>query len=270
MSALTFTLKSQPAQRVDMSPLTCDKLNGLSLTEIAALTLQNGKAKPRVDELFELAGDDTQNIVIKNSSEKLDFIGKELNGGAITIEGDAGAYCGLGMKNGAITVKGNAGIFAACEMKKGLFTVNGNVGDFLGGALVGNKMGMKGGIVLVKGNAGERVGDHLRRGIILIEGNAGDYCGSRMTAGTIAVMGNVGNHLGYAMRRGTLLLWNQPKIPATFNDCGTHTLAFLPLLFASFKSLNSKFADSAAAFNRVQRFGGDMAEMGRGEILIRV
>jgi formylmethanofuran dehydrogenase subunit C len=155
-------------------------------------------------------------------------------------------------------------------MKKGFLTINGNAGDFLGGALPGNKMGMKGGTVLVKGNAGERVGDHLRRGVILIEGNAGDYCGSRMTAGTIAVMGQVGNHLGYAMRRGTLLLWNQPKIPTTFNDCGTHTLAFLPLLFASFKSLNSKFADSAAAFNRVQRFGGDMAEMGRGEVLIKI
>ncbi len=270
MSALTLTLKYQPAQRVDMSPLTCNKLNGLNQAEIAALTLQNGKAKIRVAELFEISGDDSQNIVIKNSFEKLDFIGKELDGGNITIEGDAGAYCGISMKAGTITVNGNAGIFAACEMKKGFLTINGNTGDFLGGALPGNKMGMKGGMILVKGNAGERVGDHLRRGVILIEGNAGDYCGSRMTAGTIAVMGQVGKHLGYAMRRGTLLLWQQPKLPATFNDCGTHTLAFLPLLFASFKSLNSKFADSTAVFNRVQRFGGDMAEMGRGEVLVRI
>ena len=270
MSALTFTLKYQPAQRVDMSPLTCDKLKELSLKQIADLTLQNGKAKVRVAELFDISGNDTQNIVIKNSFEKLDFIGKELDGGSITVEGDVGAYCGISMKTGTLTVNGNTGIFAACEMKKGFLTINGNAGDFLGGALPGNKMGMKGGTVLVKGNAGERVGDHLRRGVILIEGNAGDYCGSRMTAGTIAVMGNVGNHLGYAMRRGTLLLWNQPKLPATFNDCGSHTLAFLPLLFASFKSLNSKFADSAAGFNRVQRFGGDMAEMGRGEVLVRI
>lgn len=270
MSALTLTLKYQPKQRVDMSPLSCDKLKDLSLEQIAALTLQNGKAKIRVDELFEISGSDTQNLVIKNSFEKLDFIGKELDGGSITIEGDAGAYCGLGMKNGSITVNGNAGIFAACEMKKGFLTIHGNAGDFLGGALPGNKMGMKGGTVLVRGNAGERVGDHLRRGLILIEGNAGDYCGSRMTAGTIAVMGQVGKHLGYAMRRGTLLLWQKPQIPATFNDCGTHTLAFLPLLFASFKPLNSKFSENAAAFNRVQRYGGDMAEMGRGEVLVRV
>ena len=89
--------------------------------------------------------------------------------------------------------------------------------------------------------SGSRAGDHMRRGQILIEGNAGDYCGSRMVAGTIAVMGETGRYAGYAMRRGTLLLWNQPQLSATFNDCGSHTLAFLPLLFASFKSLELAF-----------------------------
>jgi formylmethanofuran dehydrogenase subunit C len=110
----------------------------------------------------------------------------------------------------------------------------------------------------------------MRRGNILIEGNAGDYCGSRMTAGTIAVMGQTGRYLGYAMRRGTLLLWNQPQLSASFNDCGAHTLAFLPILFASFKPLNSRFADASLAFNRVRRYAGDMSEMGRGEVLIRL
>lgn len=270
MSALTLVLKNELKQRVDMSPLVCHLLQNLTVCDIAGLTLQQGKAKVRVDALFELSGRDTQTIVIKQSSAKLDFIGKALNGGSITVEGNAGAYCGMGMKTGSITVHGDVGIFAACEMKQGLLTVHGNAGDFLGGALPGNKMGMKGGTVLVKGNVGERAGDHLCRGLILIEGDAGDYCGSRMTAGTIAVMGKVGNHLGYAMRRGTLLLWQAAKIPPMFNDCGSHTLAFLPLLFASFKQFDSKFADSANSFVRVQRYGGDMAEMGRGEILLKL
>lgn len=270
MSALTFTLKQAPAQRVDMSPLVCQKLANLPLADIATLTLQNGKRKLRVDELFNISGDDTQNILFKNSCDKLDFIGKELDGGTISVEGDAGAYLGLGMKAGELKVTGNAGLYAACEMKKGYLEISGNVGDFLGGALPGNKMGMKGGTVLIKGNAGERVGDHLRRGTILIEGNAGDYCGSRMTAGTIAVMGQTGSYLGYAMRRGTLLLWQKPTLSASFNDCGSHTLGFLPLLFASYRKLNSKFADSSIAFNRVQRYAGDMSEMGKGEILVKL
>jgi formylmethanofuran dehydrogenase subunit C len=270
MNALTFTLKQRTEQRVDMSPLACHLLAGKEPAEIAAITLQNGKRKLRVDELFSISGYDAQNIVIKNSFGKLDYIGKDLQGGKITVEGSAGAYLALGMKSGSISVHGDVGIFAACEMKNGTLTIYGNAGDFLGGALVGNKKGMQGGLVLVKGNAGERVGDHLRRGTILIEGNAGDYCGSRMIAGTIAVLGKTGRHLGYAMNRGTLLLWNTPEMPATFNDCGAHTLTFLPIFFASFRNLDSRFAQTGVAFNRAQRYGGDMSASGRGEVLVKL
>lgn len=270
MTALTLTLKYQPQQRVDMSPLSCQLLQGKSLADIASIELHSGKLKLRVDSLFELTGADTQHIIIKNSFAKLDYIGKDLNGGCITIEGDAGAYLAMGMKSGSIKVNGNVGLYAGCEMKKGYLEIAGNAGDFLAGALPGNKMGMKGGLILVKGNVGERAGDQLRRGTILIEGNAGDYCGSRMTAGTIAVMGQTGRFLGYAMRRGTLLLWHKPQLSASFNDCGTHTLGFLPLLFASFKTLNSKFAENAIGFNRVQRYAGDMSDTGRGEVLVKI
>jgi formylmethanofuran dehydrogenase subunit C len=270
MSALTFTLKTTPNQRVDLSPLVADKLQDLSLADIAALTLQTGRFKLRVDALFSIEGSDCQNIIIKNSMNKLDYIGREMTCGKITVEGDAGAYLGLSMKSGEIRVSGSTSIYAAGEMKNGFIEISQNAGDFLGAALPGNKNGMKGGIVVVKGNVGERCGDHLRRGVILVEGNAGDYCGSRMGAGTIAVMGQAGRFVGYAMKRGTLLLWNQPEISASFNDCGSHTLAFLPILFASFKTLNSKFADSSLAFNRIQRYAGDMSELGRGEILIRL
>lgn len=270
MSALTFTLKQAPAQRLDLSPLVSQNLIGLTLSEIASIELQNGKNKRRVDELFTISGSDANQIVIKASSDKLDFIGKQMDGGQLTVEGEVGAYLGLQLKSGTLHVKGNAGLYAACEMKNGLIQIDGNAGDLLGAALPGNKQGMKGGTVLVKGNVGQRAGDHMRRGQILIEGNAGDYCGSRMLAGTIAVMGHTGRYLGFAMRRGTLLLWNQPQLSATFNDCGSHTLAFLPILFASLKSLNSAFADSQASFNRVQRYAGDMAETGRGEVLVRL
>ncbi len=270
MSALTFTMKHRMDQRVDMSPLVCNKLQGMSAGDIAAIELQNGKRKIRVDTIFRIKGSDTDNIVIEGSFAKLDFIGKQLDGGKITVHGDAGAYLGQEMKSGKIVVDGDAGIYAACEMKNGYLEIKGNAGDFIAAALPGNKQGMKGGTVLVKGNVGERAGDHMRRGNLLIEGNAGDYCGSRMVAGTIAVMGQTGRYLGYAMRRGTLLLWNQPQLSATFNDCGTHTLAFLPILFASFKKLNSAFSKDSAAFNRVQRYAGDSAELGRGEILVKI
>ena len=47
MSALTFSAKHETAQRVDMSPLVCQLLKELSLADIAAIELQNGKRKIR-------------------------------------------------------------------------------------------------------------------------------------------------------------------------------------------------------------------------------
>lgn len=270
MSALTLSLRSQVEQRVDMSPLVCQALAGMDPSQIGGLLLQCGKKRLRVDELFTVSGSDPQHIIIRNSTSKLDNIGKQLDGGRITVEGSAGAYLGMGMKTGIIKVTEHAFLYAACEMRGGAIHIDGNVGDFLGAALPGNKQGMQGGMVLIKGNAGERVGDHMRRGMLLIEGNVGDYCGSRMIAGTIAVMGQVGKYAGYGMRRGTLLCWNKPDLTPTFNDCGEHTLSFLTLLFNSLRGLDSKFADASAAFASVRRFGGDMANGGRGEVLVKL
>lgn len=145
---------------------------------------------------------------------------------------------------------------------------------------IGHKMSC--GSIICQGDVGDRVGDQMRRGLILIDGNAGEYCGSRMVAGTIGVYGSVGKYAGFAMKRGTILLNHQPDSNASFHatfhatfhasfhatmqDCGTHDLPFLALLFQSFAALPSKF--NAVKNQRVQRFAGDLACNGNGEILI--
>ncbi|HLF96467.1 MAG TPA: formylmethanofuran dehydrogenase subunit C [Methylococcaceae bacterium] len=269
MSALSFTLKLELQQRLDCAPLTADHLAGKSPAEIAAIPLQCGNRTLRTDEAFHREGDDAGHIRFLKASSKLDNIGKGMRGGFIAVDGDAGAYLGMQMKGGKIEVSGSVGAYAACEMKDGEVLIRGNAGDFLGAALPGNRKGMAGGVVIVKGDAADRVGDHLRRGAILIEGNAGDYLGSRMIAGTIAVAGSVGAHPGYAMNRGTLLLLKTPAaLPPTFNDCGSHTLGFLPLLLKGFQGLDTCFGERAGSLRRVRRYAGDMAGKGQGEILV--
>ena len=149
------------------------------------------------------------------------------------------------------------------QMSYGAITIEGDCGDFLGA-------NMRGGSIICHGNAGDRVGDQMRRGMILIDGNAGDYCGSRMLAGTIGVYGSVGNYAGFGMKRGTILLAKQGSfhatLHATMQDCGAHNLPFLKLLFNAIKPLNSAF--SALDSTRVQRYGGDIACNGTGEILV--
>lgn len=271
MSALTFTLKTIPAQRIDCSALTPDVLAEKSVADVAEIELQTGKTTVRVDSLFDISGDDVNDIAFVSSTDKLDFIGHKMTTGRIRVIGNVGAYTGIFMDGGNIEVNGDAGIYTACEMKSGQIKINGNTGDFVGGARPGRKNGMAGGIVIITGNSGDRTGDHMRRGMILIEGNAGDYCAARMVSGTIAILGDTGAHLGYAMKRGTVLLTQTPSrgISANFNDCGSHTLAFLPLLFASFAKLDSQFAQ-VESFSRVQRYAGDLAGIGMGEILVKI
>lgn len=266
MSALTLTLKIMPEQRIDMALLTPDALAGKSAAEISAIQLPYGKRQLRVDEAFDISGNDHNDIVITNSHSKLDYIGSKMKTGAITVKGDAGSYLGFQMGGGKLSVHGNVDAYAASGMSNGLIHIHGNAGDFLAASIVGDRKGMKGGTVIVTGNAGDRVGDQMRRGILLIEGNAGSYCASRMLAGTIGVLGNVGEYVGYGMHRGTILLTKAPNMHATIQDCGTHTLPFLSLMFKSFGLLPSKFARIST--NRVQRYAGDIANDGKGEILV--
>lgn len=266
MAALTFTLKKDLLHSINCAALTPDNLASQNAVEIASTLLQYGKSQLRVDEIFDVTGDDTQHIHFKNTTDKLDYLGANMSAGAITIEGDTGDYLGFNLKQGTIDCHGNTGAFAACNMAGGLLKIHGNTGDFLGGTSSGLRKGMRGGTVIIKGNAGDRVGDQMRRGLILIEGHVGDYCGSRMIAGTIGVLGNVGKYAGFNMQRGTLLLNSLPQLHLTMQDCGTHTLPFLSLLFKSFKQYDSSF--SKLNTQRVQRYVGDIASNGNGEILI--
>ena len=147
------------------------------------------------------------------------------------------------------------------KMTSGQIIIEGDCGDFLGA-------NMQGGTIICQGNASDRLGDQMRRGLILIDGNVGDYCGSRMIAGTVGVHGNVGKYTGFAMKRGTIFFKNQAELHATIQNCGSHTLPFLALLFQSFQTLPSKF--SSLNNQRVQRFAGDLACDGNGEILVLV
>lgn len=266
MNALTFSLKTRLQQPINCSALTPDKLDGMSIAEIAGTRLGNGKNPLRTDEVFEITGTDAHHIFFREASDKLDYIGANMSSGNITVEGDAGDYLGFGMKGGEIHCQGSTQAFAACSMRGGLLEIGGNTGDFLGAGIDGSRKGMLGGTVIVKGNAGDRVGDQMRRGLILIEGNAGDYCASRMIAGTIGVLGNLGSYTAFNMHRGTLLLKQPPKLHATMQDCGNHTLPFLNLLFKSFSNYETAFAKLNT--QRVRRFVGDAACSGNGEILV--
>ena len=257
MSALTLTLQQQPANSVDMSGITPDKLATLSNAEIAALPLQLGKQPLRLDDLFNISGTANaanQALYIEGACDKLHYLGAGMTSGTFYVTGDTGAYLGQAMRGGEIIVDGNAG-------------------DLVGAAAAGERLGMRGGLILIKGNAGDRLGERQRRGTILVEGDVGHHCAAQMIAGTIAVLGHTppSQTLASGMKRGSVLLaqYSDLTLPSSFNYNGQRDLNFLTLLFSSLTTLNSTFSQlsNLSKNKRVQRWLGDQANQGLGEIL---
>ena len=268
MKPLVLILRERPDQRLDLAPLVPHRLAGMTTAQIERIELQTTRRRVALADIFRLRMGDATHIRIEASCDRLDWIGHEMAGGEIIVEGDIGARAGRLMSDGRLTVHGSAGPWAASGMKGGAIQIFGDAGDRLGGPAAGEIAGMRGGVVLVRGRVGERAGDRMRRGTIVVEGTAGPYPGSRMIAGTLVVVGRAGLLPGYLMRRGTIVLGEgSDRLSPTFIDCGVHDLVAARLM-ADF--VGNYSARAAKLFSRpLRRFAGDMAVLGKGEIFVR-
>jgi formylmethanofuran dehydrogenase subunit C len=105
----------------------------------------------------------------------------------------------------------------------------------------------------------------MRRGLVIVNGDAGDYLGGRMIAGTILVKHKVGRFAGYGLRRGSLILLDEPKeLLPTFGDCGVMDFTYLRLLEHWLREQGK----AISLGSRARRLMGDMAALGKGEMLI--
>ena len=68
MSALTFTLKKDLVQKLDVSSLTPDLLADKPLADISATLLWYGKQQIPASDAFAITGSETNNIVFDNST----------------------------------------------------------------------------------------------------------------------------------------------------------------------------------------------------------
>jgi len=268
MKPLVLTLRGEPEQRLDLSPLLPQRLKGLTPAAVEAIPLQTTRQPITVGDAFRLRPGDVETIRIVGGSERLDRVGEGLDSGAIEVEGDVGQRAGRGLSGGRLTIHGDAGPCAGSGMSGGMIEIRGAAGPFLAGPLPGEMAGMRGGTIIVRGDAGERAADRLRRGTIVIEGRAGAYAGSRMIAGTLILCGPAGALPGYLMKRGTIILGRDCEALApTFVDSGIHDLVALRLLARSVAALSSR---AEATLRRpLQRLAGDTSVLGKGELFCR-
>lgn len=267
MKRLTLTLRGHPDRRIDLSPLAPHLLAGKTAREIERTALDTSRGPLALGELFRVRMGAVETICFDGGSDRLDRVGEAMTGGEIVVEGDVGVRAGRLMSGGRLDVRGDAGPWAGSAMAAGVIAIAGAAGARLGAPLAGEMAGMRGGIIVVRGSAGERAGDRMRRGTIIVEGEAGPYAGSRMIAGTLIVGRKAGALPGFLLKRGSILLGGGTSALApTFVDCGRHELLAMKFLARMVEPYSKR---SAALMRRpLTRLAGDMAVLGKGEILL--
>jgi len=269
MSTLTLTQRSGdlPLGRISLSGITPSALASKTSDEIAKIPVRVGAQSIALGDLFSVSGTPGDVVVISGGSDALDDVGERLDAGTLIIEGNVGGYAGRHMSGGTLDIKGNAGPYLASRMSAGLITVAGSAGDCVGGIKAGEKFGMVGGQVVVEGSIGVRAGDRMRRGTIVARGKFGAHAGSRMMGGTLWTEAGFGPEPGPLLRRGTLIGPSVDAFLPTFVDGGRHDLVVLGLISQHAKRTLGDHAPKALP-KEVRKYSGDMATIGKGELLL--
>jgi formylmethanofuran dehydrogenase subunit C len=263
---LTLTLKDQPNVPIEAEAISPDRLAGLNHDEINSLKVFLGKRQLRLNELFHVEGDGSDQIELRGDLTKVKWIGRGMSRGRITVRGNVGMHLGAHMKGGSIEVHGNAGDWAGGEMTGGFIHVRGNAGGQIGAAYRGSMSGMNRGTILIEGSAGIEVGMRMKRGIIVVKGPVRDFAGLQMKGGTLFLLGGAEIRTGAWMTRGTIVTLQPIRLLPTFSYACTYDPMFLRIYSRSLASIGVTIpVDNRAGM--YQRFLGDSAVPGKGEIL---
>lgn len=238
----------------------------LDADAIARLPVAVGNTTASLGNLFRIEGEKSDRIRIEGDCRTVKGIGREMTRGRIEAYGPVGMHLGAGMRGGEIVVHGDAGDWVGAEMAGGLIRIHGRAGNRVGSVYRGSRYGMRGGTIVVDGSAGHEVGGGMRRGLIVIGGDAEDFVGARMLAGTVFVFGRVGLRAGGGMNRGTIVLLEPPEFLPTFVPGGVFTPTFLRIYVRALRTLGVAVPDRL--LGPFHRHHGDLAESGKGEILV--
>ncbi|MEA3230057.1 MAG: hypothetical protein U9P44_04015, partial [archaeon] len=172
---------------------------GMFVSYCANEICPEGEIEIKVDKPWEGLGSYNVDKNWKIVGNTGDFLGCEMEGGEITVEGSVQDYLGREMKGGNIVVEGSANDYVGFAVEGGNIAVEGNAKDWTGKF-------MTDGEIVVKGNAGNETGLLMENGTILVKGDVKDKTGFRMRRGIITVEGNAGRKTGDNMEGGMVSL----------------------------------------------------------------
>lgn len=267
-SAVTLRLRKPTTIPIEADSICPDHLANRSRGEIEDLPVFYGRRKMKLGELFEVEGENSDNIVLQGDLRQVKKIGQRMTRGRITVQGNVGMHLGAYMRGGEIMIEGDAGDWAGAHMQGGRIWIRGNAGHLLGAAYRGEKRGVNRGVIVVEGNAGREVGAQMRRGLIVVLGDVGEFAGTKMIAGTILVSGRLGARAGAGMKRGTIVAFSEHAelLPTFRYECRFQPV-FLRYYLLRLREWGMTVGDEYVnGFYR--RYHGDITALGKGEILI--
>lgn len=246
--AIVLSLRGALERKLEADCIVPDRLASLGAKEIAALPVWAGGQPAALGDFFTVRGERSARVRIEGDLAGADGIGAGMAGGELVIEGNAGRDLGVQMAGGTIVVQGSAG-------------------DNAGGALPGASRGMAGGEILIHGSTGAETGAAMRRGLIVIGGDAGAGAGRAMIAGSLIVFGRAGPGAGRWIKRGTIVALGPIEPPATFRYACTYRPPHLRLTLVYLRGRYGLPVADRYVTGRYHRYSGDLAELGKGEIL---
>ena len=265
--AVVLTLRAPVGQDLHAECVAPDRFAELSAGEIAGLAVWAGRSRARLGDFFTVEGERSARVRVRGDTGRVHGLGRGMLGGELDVEGSAGDGAGAGMRGGALVVHGDVRHDAGAAMAGGVLCVNGRAGDNLGGAPAGESRGMTGGEIVVRGAAGSDAGALVRRGLVVVGGAAGDGAGRAMIAGTVIVFGTLGAGAGAWSKRGTLVAMCGVAVPPTFRYACTYRPPHLAVTLTYLRRRYALAVEDDHVTGEYRRYSGDLAELGRGEIL---
>jgi formylmethanofuran dehydrogenase subunit C len=235
--------------RADLGAVLAGAWSGLAAVELARRpVLLDGGASVPLGDLFEVTGAPAGRIRFEGDLAKADRLGAGLAEGEVLVEGPVGDEAGLGMSGGVIDVRGDAGARA-------------------GGAAGDARRGMTGGELLVRGRAGPEPGMRMRRGLLVVMADVAGHAGIGMIAGTLILAGDAGPAPGRWSKRGSIVALGSVQIPPTYRYACTYQPDHLRLTLLRLRKRYGLAVDERYVSGSYRRYSGDLADLGRGEIL---
>jgi formylmethanofuran dehydrogenase subunit C len=249
MSGLVARLAAPLAEPADFSAVLAGPWTRLTALELAARPVAlAGRGAVPLGDLCAVTGEPDGTIRFTGDFRLATRLGAGLAEGAVTVDGNVGDETGLGMAGGAIHVLGDAG-------------------HRVGAAAPEVRRGMTGGELVVRGSVGDGAGALMRRGLLAVGGSTGRHAGAGFIAGTIVAFGALGPAAGLWSKRGSIVALGEVSIPSTYRYACTYQPIHVRLVLIRLQAIYGLPVTGRHLSGYYRRYSGDLADLGRGEIL---